>query len=88
MDNDDIEILLNDIREKFKGFYQHANERFKFKRMANAKALLPKVDISPANMSFIKEEEPLIIECNVNTFDAATVLLKHNGEIIYEQHIL
>lgn len=89
MENDDIEIILNDIRGiKFKGFDQNLNKNYKFKRMANADGLLPKVDISPANMSFIEEEQPLIIECNVNTSDAATVLLKHNGEIIHEQHTL
>lgn len=89
MENDDIEIILNDIRGiKFKGFDQNLNKNYKSKRMANADGLLPKVDISPANMSFIEEEQPLIIECNVNTSDAATVLLKHNGEIIHEQHTL
>lgn len=83
MDNDSIEIILNDVRERF----QHANKTLKFKRMAKDE-LLPKVNISPANMSFTEEEEPLIIACNVTTTDAATVLLKHNGEIIHEQHIL
>lgn len=93
MENDDIEILLNDIR-KFNGLNQ---QKSKFKRMASVEALsttnpnnglLPSVSISPANMSFIDEEEPLIVGCNVETSDAATVLIKHNGEIIHEQHIL
>lgn len=91
MDTDDIDILLNDIRVWFSGFYQHENK--KSKRMADIKnstadGWLPSINISPANMSFINEEEPLEIDCNVNTSDAATVLIKHNGEIIYEQHIL
>lgn len=90
MENDDIEILLNDIR-KFSGSSQHVKNQPKFKRMATTNlnnGWLPSVGISPANMSFIDEEEPLIIECNVNTSDAATVLIKHNGEIKHEQHIL
>lgn len=96
MENDDIEILLNDIRT-FSRFNQHVKKQSKFKRMNSVNALtttnpnngwLPSVSISPANMSLIDEEEPLIIGCNVNTSDAATVLIKHNGEIIHEQHIL
>lgn len=95
MDNDDIEFLLNDIRTMFNGLlYQHVDKKSKFKRMAMAETTdttgdgLPRINISPANMSIIDEEQPLIIECNVDTSDAATVLIKHNGEIIHEQHIL
>lgn len=80
MENDDIETLLNDIRDKI------VNKKLKFKRMANKPA--PSVYISPKNVSSIEEEETLFIECNANTSESATVLLKHNGEIIHEWHIL
>lgn len=91
MEIDDMELLLNDIRENFNGFYHCGTQTFNFKckRMADTKAfsIMSKLHITPANMSVIEEEHPLIIECNVNTSDPATVLLKHNGEIIHEWHI-
>lgn len=90
MENGDIGIILNDIRE------QTNNKNIRHRRTVNSEALstrstaddsLPKVYILPANMSLIDEDEPLTIECSVETSDSATVLLKRNDEIIHEWHI-
>lgn len=91
MDNDDIGILkeigvmLNGLNQQYK------KKTSRIKRMLSKTnpidGWLPSIQILPANMSFIDEEKPLIIECHVKTSDAATVLIKHNGEIIHEQHI-
>lgn len=87
MENEDIEILQNHIGDEFKS----ANQKLPVKRMAitdsAAENWLPTVRISTTNISSIVEEEPLAITCTVNTSESATVLLKHNDEIIHQWHI-
>lgn len=97
MQHDDVEILLENIRKNIEEFNSHeTTQSFRSKRMADGKEFFaskladdgsPKVRMEPSNMTVIEEEDPLVIECNVYTSDSATVLLKHNGEIVHEWHI-
>lgn len=85
-----MELTANELnvqgRDDLRGFNRMINAEA-VRRRKSVETWVPKVHIVPANMSIVGEDDSLIIECHVDTLGPATVLLKHDGEIIHEWHI-